>query len=235
MRIPFLSGALTGAVFLSVAVLVAVLHPASPLPREWNPREPLLVSDPYSPLTRWKAARAAGSLEQCLAALDTADVRALEPLETSETCGIAQRVTLSGVGSASIVPVETDCSVALKLALWEQHDLQDIAAEVFGARVTEVSHFSSYSCRRIRTTAGAGAVWSTHATGQAIDVSGFRLSDGREINLLRDWDGSPQEQSFLRAAQTSACRWFGGVLGPNFNALHADHFHLQTTGRRFCR
>lgn len=76
---------------------------------------------------------------------------------------------------------------------------------------------------------------SSHASGMAIDVSGFAFSDGRVVDLVSGWDGSPQEQAFLRGAQQSACKWFGGVLGPEFNGLHADHFHMQVPGRGFCR
>lgn len=235
MRIPLLSGALTAASILAAVVAVAVLHPDTPLPREWNPREPLLVSDPYSPMTRWKLRRASGSLAQCLAALDTSDALALPGLDLSGDCGITQRVTVGRVGAAAMSPLETDCRIALRLALWERHDLQEVSAEILGASVTRIEHFSSFSCRKMRTASGVSSRWSTHATGQAVDVSGFELSDGTRIDLRADWSGRAEKAEFLRKAQQSACRWFGGVLGPAFNSLHADHFHMQVEGRGFCR
>lgn len=235
MRISWISGVVTAALIVVAVGAVAVLHPETPLPRAWNPIEPLRVSDAYSPLTRWKLRRASRSLAQCVAALDTAEVVALPQLEVSDNCGISHRVELSGVGAVRMRAVETDCAVALRMALWERHDLQSAAEEFLGTGVTRVEHLSSFSCRRMRTTSGASARWSTHASGEAIDVSGFTLDDGTTVDLLRDWGGDAQKSAFLRRAQTSACRWFGGVLGPDFNSLHADHFHMQVAGRGFCR
>lgn len=71
---------------------------------------------------------------------------------------------------------------------------------------------------------------STHATAHAIDLTGFELSDGRTLSVLDDWGRGEPVGAFLRAAQSTACDWFGGVLGPDFNALHADHFHMHARG-----
>ena len=76
---------------------------------------------------------------------------------------------------------------------------------------------------------------STHATAEAIDVSGFVTEDGRAINLLEDWDGPGAEAAFLREVRDGACRWFVTTLGPEYNNLHHDHFHLQSRGWGLCR
>jgi len=55
------------------------------------------------------------------------------------------------------------------------------------------------------------------------------------MTLIGGWDGAPEEQAFLRAARDGACRWFATTLGPDYNALHADHFHLQSRGWGTCR
>ena len=39
----------------------------------------------------------------------------------------------------------------------------------------------------------------------------------------------------LRDAPRGACRFFDGVLGPDYNAVHRDHFHLETGGYTMCR
>jgi hypothetical protein len=42
---------------------------------------------------------------------------------------------------------------------------------------------------------------------------------------------------FLRAVHDQACNFFGTVLGPDANAAHANHFHLDMAARRhkaFC-
>jgi hypothetical protein len=37
------------------------------------------------------------------------------------------------------------------------------------------------------------------------------------------------------AVRDSACVWFKTALGPEFNDLHKDHFHLQSRGFGTCR
>jgi hypothetical protein len=76
---------------------------------------------------------------------------------------------------------------------------------------------------------------SSHATADAIDVSGFVLGTGHHITLLRNWEDPPQHSDFLHDVWDSACRWFRVTLSPEYNALHADHFHLQHTGWGLCR
>jgi hypothetical protein len=43
------------------------------------------------------------------------------------------------------------------------------------------------------------------------------------------------EARFLRRIRDDACRIFGTVLSPDYNAVHADHLHLEATDTRFCR
>ena len=52
------------------------------------------------------------------------------------------------------------------------------------------------------------------------------------------WDGgSRAERQFLRVVHGSACRRFATVLGPEYNAAHRDHLHLEgvISGRSYCR
>lgn len=215
---------------------VALFHPQTPLPDEWNPAQPLQVNAPVTALTSWKLRAALRHDEACFAALrQVAQATRMPPLEDSEQCHIRPRLTLAGIGDATLAPFETRCQTALRLAMWEQHGLQPAARRHLGQEVTEIRHYSSYSCRKIRTSAGESDRMSSHATANAIDVSGFRLSDGTLVDLRRDWPGEDATAAFLRDAFESACPWFPLALGPDYNTLHADHFHLQTTGWGLCR
>ncbi|MDH5833499.1 extensin family protein [Luteimonas kalidii] len=56
----------------------------------------------------------------------------------------------------------------------------------------------------------------------------------------RDETSTPEapvsdEAAFLRAVRDGACQWFDAVLGPDYNAAHADHFHFDRGGGRICR
>ncbi|WP_371224843.1 extensin family protein [Roseovarius sp. 2305UL8-3] len=219
-----------------IAVIAAVFHPETPLPDEWNPTTPLRVDAPVTSLTGWKLRAALEDDAQCLAILeDAATFQALPPLEDSEKCFINPRVSLSKVGPVSLAPVETRCQTALRVAMWERHGLQAAARRHMQADVREIRHFSSYSCRRMRTASGDQSRMSTHATADALDVSGFVLANGVTVDLKRDWPGSGPGAAFLRDAFEASCLWFPVALGPEFNALHADHFHLQTRGWGLCR
>lgn len=204
----------------------------SPLPTQWHPLEPLNVAAPESWLTGMKLRRAVSSEATCLAALETgARFTAMEPLEGEGACGIDPRVSLSGVGEVTLDPVQTTCAVALRTAMWERHSLQS-ASQSLGSPITRIHHQSSYNCRAIR---GSTSRLSTHATGEAIDVRAVTLADGRRLELRAGWGEAGAEATFWRAARDGACTWFVTVLGPEYNALHADHFHLQSRGWGLCR
>lgn len=216
--------------------LLAVFHPETPLPPEWNPTVPLAVEHPVTPLTSSKLRMALSDPEQCRAVLSAAaQITPMDPFEATENCHIRNRVALSAVGGARIDRIETSCATALRLAMWERHGVQPAAQEFLGTNATVLRQVGSYNCRPIRTSQGASTRWSTHSTGDAIDITGFDFSDGRRIRLINDWTDGTEEAAFLRAVRDSACTWFATTLGPDFNSLHADHFHLQARGWGTCR
>jgi hypothetical protein len=76
---------------------------------------------------------------------------------------------------------------------------------------------------------------SKHAYAQAWDVTGFELEDGRVISVLKHWEKRGPKRNFLRAVRDDACRIFNVVLGPDYNAAHRDHFHVDMGGGVACR
>lgn len=221
---------------LGLAGLLAINHPATPLPAAWNPTKPLAIADPLTPLTGWKLAHTAEDPTLCLAALaEAAMLTSREARRDSPQCYINDRVDLARIGKARLAPVETRCAIALRLAMWETHSLQPAAQDHLNAQVTTITHAGSYNCRPLRSTNGPTISMSTHATGDAIDITGFILSDGREISLLQDWASDTPSAAFLRDARDGACRFFALTLSPDYNRLHADHFHLQSRGGGLCR
>ena len=228
---------------LAIVVLMAIgfgglmlFHPKTPLPPEWNPFAPLRIADPVTPVTGWKLARIGADGAACHAVLADAGVDAtpLPDLVDSEQCHIRDRVRLGSAGAVPLNPVETRCAIALRLAMWERHTLAPAARRIYGQDLARVDHLSSYSCRAMRTGGGGSGRLSTHATADAIDISGLVLADGTRIRLT-DWPDGGSPGAFLRAARDGACRFFVTALGPDYNALHADHFHLQSRGWGTCR
>ncbi|MBU2980369.1 extensin family protein [Lentibacter algarum] len=219
-----------------VGVWQALTHPETPLPRAWNPTKPLRVADDVSPLTIWKLRQALASRELCRDILAAAaDMQPMSDHIESEQCHIKNRVKLSRVGAVQLRPVETTCNTALRLALWEAHGIQAAAKRHLNESISKVAHFSSYNCRAMRTGTGGPSRMSTHATASSIDIAGFVSKSGKVIDLKRDWGKDTAEAAFLLEVNEAACNWFRVALGPRYNSLHADHFHLQGPGWGLCR
>ncbi len=224
----FLVGS-TGYVLLS--------HPKSPVPDHWNPLRDLTLTAPVTPVTKYQLNRALADEAQCRATLSEAGVAfsEMEDLVVDQNCGISGRGELSHLVSARVGGVETRCTTALRLAMWEHHVVQPAAQELLGTQVRALRHLGSYNCRQMRTAQGENSGWSSHATADSIDIIGVELVDGRTLRLLQDWSAPGSEAAFLQRIGKGACDWFRVVLGPNFNRLHADHFHLQGPGWGYCR
>ena len=96
-----------------------------------------------------------------------------------------------------------------------------------------IDQLGTYACRNVNSAASGRR--SQHATANAIDIAGFRLADGRSISILDPGAEDTPEARFLAAARDEACRFFNVVLSPDYNRLHANHFHLDLGGFRMCR
>ena len=223
-------------ILLFALALFLIAHPQSPLPPQWNPTKPLSVTDPITPLTSWKLRQTLGDDSLCRAALGTGAVfEDLPDFEQSEQCHIKPQVRLTSVGTTKVVPLNTRCQTALRMAMWHQHSITPKARDILNQPVREILHLSSYNCREMRTARGPTGRMSTHATADAVDIRGFVMKDGQRIVLQEHWQDSGNRGRFLRAVRDGACDWFRLTLGPDYNLLHADHFHLQHTGWGLCR
>lgn len=205
------------------------------LPPEWDPRAPLDLKAEPGPVTDLKLWRIAREPQACFAAFAASGMTPVRvPDRPSEVgCGVENAVQLpAGVRTSPRDPVVT-CRLAAAWVLFERHALQPAARRHLGTEVTGVRHLGTYNCRNVNhATAGRR---SQHATANAIDIAAFLLRDGRELGLARDWGGDDPEGAFLRAVHDGACRWFRVVLGPEYNAAHADHFHFDMGPWRTCR
>jgi hypothetical protein len=125
------------------------------------------------------------------------------------------------------------CPMAAALYLWERDIVAPAARKHLSAEIARIEIKGTYACRRMygRTS---GPV-SLHATGEAIDIAGFRLRDGRLVSVESSWTRPGGESAFLREVRNGACRIFPGVLSPDYNAAHRDHFHFDMGKYTFCR
>ncbi len=125
------------------------------------------------------------------------------------------------------------CPLASTLSGWARFGVDRAALQIMGAKLVRIETMGSYSCRNVAGTSRR----SGHATANAVDISGFVLADGRRITVAEGWNAaSPQVRAFLGAVRSSACKRFGTVLSPDYNAAHRDHFHLEVgSGKPLCR
>jgi len=134
-------------------------------------------------------------------------------------------LTLSNLGPVT-------CPLANTFAGWARFGVDRAARQILGSPLVKIETMGSYNCRNV-----AGSEHrSAHAKANAIDVSGFVLADGHRITVLADWSGgTPAERRFLQVIHASACKRFGTVLGPGYNAAHQNHFHVELSSGHFCR
>ena len=152
-------------------------------------------------------------------------------------CSAVGAVQLSAVqgdealfGISNIGPVK--CDTAQVFSGWARYGVDRAARQMLGSPLARIETMGSYSCRNVAGTSRLSA----HSQAAAIDVSAFVLEDGRRIGVKEAWvGGSAAERAFLRTVHGSACKRFGTVLGPEYNAAHRDHFHLEQGGGGYCR
>lgn len=214
------------AVFAGAALAVQFYVKRHPEDFPWTE---LALDQPVGMFTLRKIAKLEQDFDQCQALLDEAGIQyTLLPEQGQASCRRDDNLVLkkSNIAYAPSV-LAPSCPVVAALAVWERQIVQAAAQQYFGQGVKSIRHLGVYNCRKI----AGGSSWSEHATGNAIDIAGFTLMDGSQITLAGDWSSEGKKAAFLRAVRDGSCDLFATVLSPEYNAAHADHFHLDQAGR----
>lgn len=218
---------------LALGLMAAALAGCSAVPTGRSPsRTPGASAPAHGGLARPEGAR-------CLAALGSSGAR-YAPLPDRfyapgcQAVGSVKLEQLAGDRSsfalANLGPVA--CPLAQAFAGWARYGVDRAARQMLGSPLARIETMGSYACRPI----ASGTRMSAHSRAEAIDVGAFVLADGRRISVKGGWSGaSEQERAFLRTVHASACKRFGTVLGPSYNAAHADHLHVELGDGSFCR
>jgi hypothetical protein len=157
------------------------------------------------------------------------DARMMPPISEAQ-CGVRSPLAVSNlIVNGRSVPLSGEATLTCGMA----ESLADWAAAVDGylaarerTRIARILTGTSYSCRPRNNAKGADL--SEHAFGNALDIIGFELEDGRTMSLPDGWNVplAPAGR-LLRFAHDAGCARFTTTLGPEANALHADHLHLD--------
>ncbi|RKQ96869.1 hypothetical protein C7446_2729 [Kushneria sinocarnis] len=212
--------------------------PWQEVPRRYNPFAPLHVADPPSPITRLKRERIAGDPQACRTTLEQAQqagevvYRSVGSPEIGD-CQLQDAVRIHSTGVEFNNSFLASCPLAVAWLRFEQHHLQPAARKLFDAPVSRVNHYGSFACRNIYNRSDARR--SRHATADALDLAGLQLDNGTRITVRHDWQQDDRRSRFLHQIRDGACHEFSTVLGPDYNAAHADHFHLAVGGYSVCR
>jgi hypothetical protein len=201
--------------------------PAIAIPQPFAPPQ-----EEYASFPQAAAALALHAPSDCQVRLEKlAMFQPLPMLAGPGECGAADAVLLQSVIMAdqtkvAVAPPATlRCTMAEGVAHWLREDVGPAALKL-GSPLRSLDDFDSYECRgRNRVK---GAMLSEHGRANALDVRGFRLADGRnieltDVNVAKDW---------REALRASACARFSTVLGPGSDGSHEQHIHVDLAERR---
>lgn len=157
-------------------------------------------------------------------------------------CGMANGVVVMR-GPTGIVydpPATVDCTLARALAGVERI-VQEEAEAHLGSRIVKIGNLGGYACRPRNFRKGASL--SAHAFGSALDLSSFHPAKGQPAIIVNDYEDAPrstpsrdERQRFLRRVFARLRHHEADltyVVGPGFNAVHKNHFHLDRGGWHF--
>ncbi|RAU49486.1 MULTISPECIES: extensin family protein [unclassified Pseudomonas] len=222
-------------VLLGAGFAISVWREWLTVPDRWNPWAPLDVRDAPNLLTSFKLWRLQDDAALCDQALQTSSLRYTHQVDSpaQARCPLTNTLRIQGGDVAMSSSFLSSCPLAVSFALFDLHELQPAAQSVFGQRVTRIDHLGSFACRNVYNRSEGRL--SQHASANALDIAVFRLADGKRISVLQDWDDSGDKGKFLKRVRDGACRSFNAVLGPDYNAAHRNHFHVDMGLWRVCR
>lgn len=216
-----------------LALIGLVIFHTSWLPRRYDPSQPLDLEDKWSAMSSVKLRILAHSGSLCRSALRTAPFHFQNHDHAGTTaCPLLDVWTIRHSALRS-EPQSflASCNLAVRWILFEKNVAQPVTQEILGTELKGIRHLGSFACRTIRDQPDSQ---SSHATADAIDVSEFILANGQKIPVS-DWSKGGQNSRYLHTIRDRACQFFRTVLSPDYNILHASHFHFQATGLGFCR
>lgn len=187
---------------LAGGLLVGIWRGWVPVPAEWNPWAPLDVQAAPNVLTRFKLGRLQGDPALCDLVLKTSGLRVSHQADSpvDAACPLRNILRVQGAEVGLSSSFLASCPLAVAFALFERHSLQPAAQAVFGQAVTRVDHLGSFACRNMYGREQGQL--SQHASANALDIAGFRLADGRSINVLKDWPGRAPARAFCARCAT---------------------------------
>ena len=157
----------------------------------------------------------------------SAYVEPMNRIDGPGACGLQQPLRVSALAGGTIgltSRATMSCSALSSVDRWVKEVVEPAAMLYYRQHVTGMT-VGSYSCRNQDSKWIANI--SEHAFGNAVDVMGFKFSDGRSMSVVNGWKGDAHDQAFLREIAVDACDYFTTVLAPGSDSYHANHIHID--------
>lgn len=222
---------LTHILFLILLGLIGMAG-YTKFPDAYKPWSPINLNDDINFLTSYKISQLQADYTRCRNVLNDTDI-SFTPLpdRNAGECRLENQINLEQSLYPYSAPVKGQCALIAALILWEKQVLSKAAQKYFDSDIKRINHYGMFSCRNVRGSSRR----SQHAVANAIDIAGFTFQNGKTVSVQNHWDKETIEGLFLQDIHNGACRIFSTVLGPDYNRLHADHFHLDLGPYSICR
>jgi hypothetical protein len=154
------------------------------------------------------------------------------PTAKDEACELSGAIKLASVSTPlgdvglSSKPIML-CSFGREFSGWVRDVAAPLTLGYTGQRLAEVETGSAFACRSRYDK--PGLVPSEHAKGDAIDIAGFVLADGRRISVKQQASDAAPSRDLVHALRMTACGYFTTILGPGTDAAHAEHLHFDSS------
>ncbi|MEX7606423.1 MULTISPECIES: extensin-like domain-containing protein [Enterobacter] len=205
------------------------------LPSYYNPFMPLTLDDPPGRITQYKLRRLnPEACESLLAQANQRDLIHTQPVaDSGGACPLNNVVRVRDFGPVGLNgSFLASCPLALSSALFISQQARPLTKRYTGSDLARIDHLGSFACRNIYHRPDARR--SEHATAEALDIAAFRLANGEHVTVLNGWKAATT-QPWLKAMLAASCGYYGNGLGPEYNAAHANHFHLGMRGFGLCQ
>jgi hypothetical protein len=211
-----------------------------PTPRPAEPESDRVAALPPADAAPAEKPSAGASIPTICPELSAQDLGAFTPITVTATdpaCAVDRGVSLTSVRlkDGRSIPLQPAavlrCEMAASVAHWLRDEV-DPATATLGSKLSGLMVAASQQCRPRNRVAGAKI--SEHGRGNAIDVRGLMLEDGRRV-VIGTPEGGKEEAmplAFRERLKMGACADFTTILGPGSDGYHEQHLHLDRAERR---
>jgi len=177
------------------------------------------------------SATPADQIRQCLADLTTGDVdfQTLGSV-TKEGCAVDGAIELDAIASpfgkiAFPGKPTLGCIFARQFTTFVRNAAAPLTLAYLGAKLTAIETGPGLVCRTRYNKPGEKI--SEHAKGDAIDVTAFRLENGRMLTVKDASSSKEVDGVWIKTLRATGCGYFTTILGPGSNDAHKEHLHFD--------